>query len=839
MHNKPVLPALLSIILLSATGSVLLPQRTSATENTAETSRIDTSKTDTSKTLRLNPILVREAADEPGKSTIGGESLQSLPNYTGSITGALKVFPDVQFSNDESSSLTAGEIRPPRVSINGAKPYENSFTIDGIGNTNTFNPSGLGAENNNAGASFNDLGVHGADQNLFYDISLVESVTAYTSNVPAEYGGFTGGLIDAELRNPRADRWHFTLSGRHTRSEWFVMRDVDEASEEPDNQPDFSTYNLNAVLEGPLTDKAALLFSASRQHSTIPLERRERDGARTYVYDDDEQFRTNENYFARFLFNPNSNLLLTFDATYAPYTEKRWRAAWADSDWEIYNDAYRFSAGADWVTGLGLLSFKAAYSENGYSRDTKTNYRYSYIDLATDDGEQYGGVGDATVEKRSVDLRVDFESRELNLLLLKAISTGVNVNAATIDMWNEAAMVDVLVKMPSRAIRTTSNYLEYSQSRSLKTLGYYAEADLAWKRLLVTPGFRLDYDDYTENLDISHRLRAEYDTFGDGTLRLISGYNRYYGTALRTYAFDRYRPFVKNQWLKQGDEWIKIADNVTGADKSYMAKGLDTPYSDEVMGGLIGSVAGFDYSVKMVHRDHRKQLMNMSEKDDDETRYWMTNDGQGSYDGFTATLTRAFDAGDWGKHAFTFGATTSKTKTFNGGFGDNVYKESNSIERVYSKVYYDGELMQRVDMPADNYNAPWVLTFTWEGSFFDDKLRLYSFNRWRDSSRGLKRDARISSETPYGTTSGSETRKSSDWLNPNGTYYYEAYVIGGIDGGFMSDLSIEMDLFASEQLSTTIILDVLNVFNSKMDTSALEDGTVRGRGYYLGLRGEF
>lgn len=834
MHNKPVLPVKWPTILILAAGSVFLPHVASATESTVETT-----KADTSKTHRLNPILVKETSSELGKSTIGGESLQSIPNQTSSITGALKVLSDVQFSNGENSSLTGGEIRPPRISINGAKPYENSFTIDGIGNTNTINPSGLGAEDNNAGANFNDLGVHGADQNLFYDINLVESVTVYTSNVPAKYGGFTGGLIDAELRNPRTDRWHFTLSGTHTRDEWFIMRDVDEESEKPDNQPDFSKYKLNAVLEGPLTDKTALLFSASRQHSLIQLERREKAAARTYVYDDDEQFRTNENYFARFLFNPNSNLLLTFDATYAPYTEKRWRAAWADSDWDIYNDAYRFSAGADWVTGLGLLNLKAAYSENGYSRDAKTNYRYAYTNYILDEGEQYGGTGDATTENRGIDFRADFESKELNLPILKTISTGLSFNATTIDMWNEAANLETYRITSSRTTRTTAEYMEYEQSKSLTTLGYYAETGLAWKRLLVTPGIRFDYDDYTENLDISHRLRAEFDTFGDGTLRLVSGYNRYYGKSLRAYAFDRYRPFLQNQWSKQGDEWVKTIDNRIGPDKSYMAKELDTPYSDEIMGGLIGSVAGFDYSVKMVHRDHRNQLMNMCEKDDDETRYWMTNDGKGSYDGFTATLTRAVDAGDWGKHAFTLGVTTSKTETFNGGFGDNVYKESYSIERDYFMVYYDGKLMPRVDMPADNYNAPWALTFTWEGSFFDDKLRLYSINRWQDSSRGLKMDKRISSETPHGTTSGSETSKSSNWLDENGMYYHDAYVIGGIDGGLMSDLSIEMDLFASEKLSTTIILDILNVFNTKMDTSASEEGTVLGRGYFLGLRGEF
>jgi len=133
----------------------------------------------------LRQITVLDDKKAPGRSELTGDSLRAMPNYSGSITGALKGMANVQFSNDAESSLTAGEIRPPQISISGAKPYENAFVVDGIGNTNTFNPSGLGAEDNNAGASFNDLSVHGAEQNLFYDTSLLESVSVFSSNIPA------------------------------------------------------------------------------------------------------------------------------------------------------------------------------------------------------------------------------------------------------------------------------------------------------------------------------------------------------------------------------------------------------------------------------------------------------------------------------------------------------------------------------------------------------------------------------------------------------------------------------------------------------------------------------
>lgn len=794
------------------------------------------------KNYSLKTITVVEEEKALGRNDLDGEDLQFMSNYTGSITGALKGFADVQFSNDDRSSLTGGEIRPPQISINGAKPYENSFLIDGIGNTNTLNPSGLGAESNNSGASFNDLSVHGAEQNMFYDTSLIGSVSAYTSNVPARYGGFTGGVVSAEIRDPRTDRWHFALSGKHTRSDWFIMRGVDGDSEEPDDQPEFSTYSLNAVADGPLSDRVSLLVAASRRHSDIPLVRRERIGSTTYSYSEDEQFRTNENYFVKLLARPSDRLRLSIDATYAPYAEKRWRAAWADSDWEIYNEAYRLNFGADLTTGIGILKAKVAYSQSGYSRDADNNYRYSSSNSVTGSAESYGGVGDATTENRSIDLAVDFESVPLSLPLLKRVSSGLAFNAATLDMWNEDAVGDVYVESATQILHTLTSYAEHEQSKSLRTLGYYASAELGWGRLSLTPGFRIDYDDYTGNIDVAHRLKAEFDTFGNGMLRLVSGYNRYYGATLRAYAFDRFRPYFNNQWrtIKATGVTTQTITDRVGVDYSYYAEGLNTPYSDEVMGGIAGGSGGLSYGVKAVRREHRNQLMNNSElQDDGNYRYWLTNDGEGSYEGLSGDISYVFDAGDWGKHSLKLEAAKSWIKTFNGGYYDNAYTESNGIERDYFMVYYNGELIPRASMPADNYNAPLVITLTWQGSFFDDQLRIYSVNRWRDWSKGLKRDTRISSQTPYGTTSGSNTSASSYWLSQTGSVYYDAYVKGAIAGGFMSDLSVEMDLFRSRTLRATLTGDVFNLFNASVGTSAAEDVTVQGRGYYLGFRCEF
>jgi len=167
---------------------------------------------------QFDPVSVVAEKPQAGKATIEGQELQTLPSHTGSITEAIKGFSNVQFSNEDTSSLTGGEIRPPRVSIAGAKPYENNFLIDGMSVTNTLNPSGLDADGESIAP--NDLHVNGGDQTIFYDSSLVDTVTVYTSNVPAKYGGFVGGVVGAELVDPRIDRWHAVFSGGHSRTNY-------------------------------------------------------------------------------------------------------------------------------------------------------------------------------------------------------------------------------------------------------------------------------------------------------------------------------------------------------------------------------------------------------------------------------------------------------------------------------------------------------------------------------------------------------------------------------------------------------------------------------------------
>ncbi|WP_459827784.1 TonB-dependent receptor plug domain-containing protein [Desulfomicrobium salsuginis] len=772
---------------------------------------------------RLDAVNV--VADRPvlGKSTIEGAELQSMPSRTGTITEALKVLPNVQFSNEESGSLTMGEVRPPRVSISGAKPYENNFRVDGMSVSNTLDPSGI--DKYGDVPSWTNLDMGGADQTFFHDELLLDSVTVYTSNVPVKYGNFIGGVVDAETRRPRTDRWHALVEGRHTRSEWFDLRGVDEDSDSAENQPKFRIHSLQTSADGPVTDRLSLLFAYARRWSDIPLRYEEADG-----YSERSQHRTSENFFAKALLEPASNLTITLDATYAPYSEARWRPSWLDSDWAMGNEALRLGGSAKVRADWGTLTGRAAYAQSGFSRDSKSNVWYS--DALTN--EKRGGVGDGTSRDRNLDAGLELELPELATGdVFWRLSTGVDVANVTTNLWNEAARVEGLTAKTATVI----DYFEYDQENTLNTVGCYLQAEVEWGRLTLTPGLRLDYDDFSFNRNVAPRFKAELDTMGDGTLTLVAGASRYYGGQLRAYAFDRYRP----NYTTSTNRVTGIQRLVVGNDRNYEAKGLNTPHSDELMGGFVGMAAGFDYSLELVHRDHRDQLVSKTE---DKETYQLTNDGKSTYDGITASLSRAFETERFGTHTVTLGATKSRLKTFDGAYdGDtNVNLISGGYPYDYDRVYYEGQLIARSDLPGDDFNAPLVVTLDWLGSFYDERLRLNCVSRWRDSTTGLVADKRVAADTPYGTTASKPTTESSQWLNADGGYN-QAYRGGVISGGLITDVSLEFDVLKEELLTVSLLLDVYNVFSADPHTGVADaaglQGFVSGRGYYAGVRCEF
>ncbi len=808
----------------------------------AKAEEAQTEAEETGTVHKLPAITVEDREVTSGLYSIEGEALRTIPNRTGTVTGALKAMPNVQYSITEGGSQQGGEISPPRISIYGAKPYENNFMIDGMTITNTLNPVGLEGYGNDGllSGNQNDLIPAGGDQDIFYDTELIESIDIYTNNVPAKYGNFVGGVVDASLRDPRTDKWHFRLKGAMTESRWYGTRDTDESSQDAYSQPNYDIYNYSVLAEGPVTENFAVMFGYTGTYSNIPLTFEDNDTEG--VLETKDQKRFSQNFFAKATLQATEDLRFSLDASYAPYEDYRWRTGWDRSGQNMTNDALRVALQTEYATMYGDFDVNLSYLHSGYSIDADENYVFT--DTMAD--QSWGGYGDRETQKDQFIAKLDYESPRFGEGWFNwKVDTGVELNVTAMDVWAEEAAGDIWVVLPTMSIRTLSEYDESSQSNSLTTLGFYVQSEFNFERVTFTPGLRVDTDFFTDNVDVAPRLKLEVDVLNNDMFRVVGGYNRYYGSALRQYAFDQYRPFktIQTRTLTGLDPTTTYR---LGADRTFDIDGVKTPHADEYTVGLMGTIAEFDYSLDFTYREYKNQLLTEEVGERDltvdgldytESIYELNNDGYSQYKGATLTVGRGFDLGKWGSHYIGLGATISETKTFNGAY-NNETDLSTSYGRNYDygNVYYNGEYVSRSSLPADDYNAPLTLTLNIRSSFWDDRIRVNWVNRWRDSSEGLMYDSRYSDETPYGTTSGSTTSTSSSWVNPDGDYV-DAYKEGHIKGGLVSDINIEVDLYKDEDLTFGLSLDAYNIFNTSSETAVSSgyENRSAGTSYWLGF----
>ena len=111
-------------------------------------------------------------------------------------------------------------------------------------------------------------------------------------------------------------------------------------------------------------------------------------------------------------------------------------------------------------------------------------------------------MGDARTVSREVDAKLDFEVTEFATRdILWLISTGLDIKNVTTNMWNEDA----------RSVGTTAtyfsvtDYLEYDQTLTLNTLGWYVQPEFEWGRFTLTPGLRVDLAAAIESLPDKYR----------------------------------------------------------------------------------------------------------------------------------------------------------------------------------------------------------------------------------------------------------------------------------------------------------------------------------------------
>jgi Carboxypeptidase regulatory-like domain/TonB-dependent Receptor Plug Domain len=198
-----------------------------------------TTKVDSTMSLSATSEAITVTADAPTLLTttqlgtnLDSDEIQELPipRGAGFLAAIASLTPGVT-----QNTFNAGQVR-----INGAFGYDNVFLVDGTDvNDNLF----------------------GTAHNLYIEDAIAET-QVMTGGVSAEYGRFTGGVVNVVTKNG-GNEFHGSARADVTNSAW-----RDETPVETTQRLDKNNYIYSGTLGGPVLRDRLWFFAAGRQEKT-------------------------------------------------------------------------------------------------------------------------------------------------------------------------------------------------------------------------------------------------------------------------------------------------------------------------------------------------------------------------------------------------------------------------------------------------------------------------------------------------------------------------------------------------------------------------------------------
>jgi len=667
----------------------------------------------------------------------------------GDIATLLRINPNVQFDDTASHSRNMGEIRPAEISINGGLYYQNAFVVDGASFNNDLDPA------SNNPNHFADPPSH--TQGIAIDTSLIGSLTVYDSNVPASYGGFNGGVVDAETRQAK-DAFSGKLSFRMTRSVWNEVhvnddyRQVFEESSSLANQPIYDKHQANLTLEGRTASGIGLIGTINRTRSEIPL--RAHSGGRTPEFDEPvkDTIRENTSYSLRGDWKNDTGLTLSGSVVYAPTDETYFienaRDSWFDlkqggpiislratldhGAWTLgntlsYSDldssrrsdvdfwrSWRWSEDKNWGTNPSASGLS---TEGNWGNVDQTNRTLAYTFIADRDAISFGNT------QHRLQFGAEASRREATYRRLNDHYAWITP-LATSTCTDARGVVDTVTcsLAPARGFngrgqflsRLTTYHAGYFEAESTDWAAF-AQDDIRAGNWSFRPGVRVDGSTLTEQTTIAPRFAMSWDLFGNQQSLLTAGVNRYYGRNFFAYK------------LREGRERLETSQSrvATGANALVWSapvqsttqtrfEELDVPYSDELSLGFNQAWGNYDLNAKYVRRENRDEVMRVRVASGDSSGYYSANVyeyqnvGRAESDTYTLSI-RTRRPWQWGPSTSTAQLAFDYTDTRRAYTGSYQDYSTNYDETDYNAIVrYEGDIMRAYDIPADSFNRPWT-----------------------------------------------------------------------------------------------------------------------------------
>ncbi len=832
---------------------------TDSRKSTKDSSQ-DSSDSGDYETIDIGTSTIRAKAEYEtyqSGSSVSKNLLDSSPSGNGDITSILKMLPNVQFDNAQSRSSTQGEIDPANISISGGLFYQNNFQLDGFNMNNDLDPAGGTTNGPDAIKS-------GRSQGLNIDTSLLDSIVVLDSNISASYGGFSGGVVEANVRNARTDGWHANISYQHT-ADYFTQYHIDESAEtnfytssDENYQPKFHKHIVRANTEGYIIDDLGLVASFATTQSFIPLSAYSSINTQgTEINSKRTQKRQSYNGYLKAHYNPLESLTLEANLAYMPQFNTYYNAVAKNSYYEMQSGGWQGGLKALWQTNAGLWSNQLGYSYLESSRKSDASYFMSWyasneknwaINGANRASE--GGYGDMNQIQNTLNYKSDFTLNSIMLGKFKhdlRFGGEINYQIISKERLNDYIGFNNPVQVPngttcpnapdnlglwSCSSGTPYNQTTWSNGQYFNRIsifreagsvkfdnvayGFFAEDDITLDfgtggELSARVGLRLDGDNYMDKITLAPRFAMNYTSPApkDYQTTITFGANRYYGRNLFSYRlYDYNQRFTKTfSRNSPNDSWVESPN--ANSTSSYKFNQLNVPYNDELMGGIAQNVDIFSIGLKYIHRRGKDEIMQVrrntinapTESGYTNNYYTWNNDGQSESHIVSLIIQNTKPIQTLGiNHHYLFAFDYTQTKR-----SYNLY--------TYDDAYYDnndimynGAIIKYRDRPTENYALPYTLRLNTTHSFEWGRTK-WLWNNFFRYRAGYDRMVIISRTNPN--------------YNPNfnGDQYSKMHFKGTF--GWDMRIGFEVDFYRGEKMRHTLYMnaDIFNVLNLKNMTT--------------------
>ena len=764
---------------------------------------------------------VGEGSDS-GVTEISREIIRNIPSGNQGITDMLKIAPGVQFSEDYRGAGSAGEIKPAAISISGGKIYENLFLLDGMSNSSTLDPS-----SNNPNLA-ND--VAGDPQKFFISQWLVEDLTLLDSDISAAYDGFQGGVVDVKVRQPgKKMSGNFNYRGTNNYlTNFFINDDIrkefDRSSQS--TQLFFEKHFLSAALDIPIKGRGGLLLSYNRNWSKIPLKQ---------FKEWKPQYRTSESYYLKGIYHINSSSYLDTSLSYSPNSGEYFIKNAERSDFTI-NGGGIFWAN-NYVNEVNGHKIKAHidYSYNENSKDSpdifkswvaSPNKPWGYQTYWTGNNDPLsteGGFGSIDKYEHAFKTTFDHNIRPLEFFGTHKISYGVvySYNTGGYRRLNDGIQYKQAIQNPGLICREgddtcveadqylSKRYISRSTksesdannngyiTASINNFGAYIEEDYQIERINIRLGFRLQYDDYMENVNFSPRARLSIDLFNNKNTIITGGYGRYYAASMLHYKLREGRKpsyyEVRSTHRNEVQNW---GPSISHVQTEYKFSDLKTPYNDEYTASINQKILDSFINLKYLERhglDGIATSRKVIDPKDGIYKYSFNNNGTSFYRSVQLKWQK-----NWKNHNIMANITWSQSESSN-----DSYDDAYDIEQMEDFVMYNGNKIKRSELPNDNFARPIIMNISYVGRFF----------------KHLKFSVTLNYKSPYKSVEQVDDSSDSTEIDKNDKIVQYDNLDTYEDITFGHNATVDIGLYWEQQLykthKLTLFTEVYNLFNTK------------------------